>query len=61
VLLGPWLLHVWSATGDPFYPQSARFFHSPFAGDGWNLDRWSLRNWREAPEWRVDRLIVNLH
>ena len=41
VLLGPWLVHVWSATGAPFYPFFARAFHSPFAGDGWNMDRWN--------------------
>jgi hypothetical protein len=48
VCLGPWLAHVWAATGSPFYPDFARFFHSPFAGDGWNLDRWSLHGAREA-------------
>ena len=46
--LGPWLAHVWAATGSPFYPDFARFFHSPFAGDGWNLDRWSTHGVREA-------------
>ncbi len=48
IFVGPWLLHVWSATGDPFYPFFARIFHSPFAGDGWNLDRWGARSFREA-------------
>jgi hypothetical protein len=48
VVLGPWLWHVWSLTGTPFYPAFARVFHSPFAGAGWNLDRWSLHGAREA-------------
>jgi hypothetical protein len=46
--LGPWLLHVWAAIGSPFYPDFARLFGSPFAGDGWNLDRYALRGRREA-------------
>jgi hypothetical protein len=45
--LGPWLLHVWSAIGSPFYPDFARVFGSPYAGDGWNLDRYALHG-REA-------------
>jgi hypothetical protein len=48
VCLGPWLVHVWAATGSPFYPDFARLFHSPFAGDGWNLDRWNLHSRSEA-------------
>jgi hypothetical protein len=48
VCLGPWLLHVWNAVGSPFYPDFARLFGSPFAGDGWNLDRWALHRRREA-------------
>ena len=48
VCLGPWLVHVWAATGSPFYPEFARFFHSPFAGTGWNLDRWNLHGAHEA-------------
>jgi hypothetical protein len=48
VCLGPWLAHVWAVTGSPFYPDFARFFHSPFAGDGWNLDRWNLHGPLEA-------------
>jgi hypothetical protein len=46
--LGPWLLHVWNAIGSPFYPDFARLFGSPYAGDGWNLDRYALRSRREA-------------
>jgi hypothetical protein len=47
VFLGPWYLHVWSVTGDPFYPYLAHLFLSPFAGDGWNLDRWNPHSRRE--------------
>jgi hypothetical protein len=46
--LGPWLLHVWNAIGSPFYPDFARLFGSPYAGDGWNLDRYALHSRREA-------------
>src|SRR5205823_4210488 len=48
IAVGPWLLHLWSATGDPFYPFFARFFHSPFAGDAWTFDRWRPRSLGEA-------------
>lgn len=48
IALGPWLLHVWSTTGDPFYPFLARTFHSPFGGDGWNFDKWLPRSFSEA-------------
>jgi hypothetical protein len=48
IALGPWLLQLWSMTGDPFYPFFARYFHSPFGGDAWNFDRWSPRGLRET-------------
>jgi hypothetical protein len=49
VALGPWLLQVWSMTGDPFYPFYARFFQSPFGGDAWDIrSRWLPSSARQA-------------
>jgi hypothetical protein len=48
VTLGPWLLQLWSMTGDPFYPFFARFFHSPFGADAWNFDRWLPHSFGQA-------------
>jgi hypothetical protein len=48
ITLGPWLLQLWSMTGDPFYPFFARYFHSPFGGDAWSFDRWLPRGFGEA-------------
>ncbi|RAI45707.1 hypothetical protein [Rhodoplanes roseus] len=40
VALGPWLVHLWSTVGAPFYPFFARAFGSPYAGGAWSFDRW---------------------
>jgi hypothetical protein len=48
ILLGPWLMHVWRLTGDPFYPFFARFFDSPFGGNAWSFERWMPRGPREV-------------
>jgi hypothetical protein len=48
IWLGPWLVQLWSMTGDPFYPFFARAFDSPFGADAWNFDRWLPRNLAEA-------------
>jgi hypothetical protein len=45
---GPWLLHVWWQTGDPFYPFYASVFHSPFGGPAWTFDRWKPTSLRQA-------------
>jgi hypothetical protein len=48
IALGPWLLQVWSMTGDPFYPFYARYFNSPFGGNAWTFDRWMPSGLRQA-------------
>jgi hypothetical protein len=45
------LLGLAGASGRPPGPVLSgfrRLFHSPFAGDGWNLDRWNLHSRSEA-------------
>jgi hypothetical protein len=44
----PWLLHLWSTFGDPFYPFFAKAFQSPFAGEEWSFERWKPHRIREA-------------
>jgi hypothetical protein len=48
IVLGPWLIQVWSMTGAPFYPFYAHSFHSRFAGAAWNFDIWRPRDIVEA-------------
>jgi len=48
IAVGPWLWHLWSTTGDPFFPFYARLFNSPLGGDAWNFDRWGLRKPQQA-------------
>jgi hypothetical protein len=45
--LGPWLWHVYAATGDPFFPLYARSVHSPLGGDGWTFNQWMPHSRRE--------------
>jgi hypothetical protein len=48
IWLGPWLLQIWSMTGDPFYPAFAGYFSSPFGGEAWSYERWLPRSLAEA-------------
>lgn len=48
IWLGPWLLQLWSMTGDPFYPAFAGYFSSPFGGEAWSYERWLPRSLAEA-------------